>query len=76
MKNLSQVHRRDNFQTAVASYMTNMLINNQELTELRRIFEASDVDNDGTLSREELRQSMQAAEVLLGLSEESIDRIF
>lgn len=65
MENLTQAPTRDDFQTSVASYITKMLINNQELVELRKVFEGADLDNDGTLSREELKHSMDAIKDIL-----------
>ena len=76
MENLVQVPIRDDFQIAVASYITKMLINNQELVELRKVFEAADLDNDGTLSREELNQSMEAVKSILQIEEENLEEIF
>ena len=76
MENLAQAPSRDDFQTAVASYMTKMLINNQELVELRRVFEAADINNDGTLSHEELKQSMEAVKDILCIEESNLEEIF
>lgn len=56
--------------------MTNVLINDQELTELRRIFEACDKNKDGMLCREELTRSMQEVTGLLEVEDQLIDEIF
>ena len=71
-----QASERDDFQTAVASYMTKMLINNQELVLLRKVFEAADLDNDGTLNREELKLSMDVVKDVLQISQENLEEIF
>ena len=76
MENLTHAPTRDDFQASVASYITKMLINNQELVELRKVFEGADLDNDGTLSREELKYSMDAIKDILQIEEENLEEIF
>ena len=56
--------------------MTKMLINNQELVELRRVFEVADDDDDGTLSREELKTSMDAVKNVIEVEEKNLEEIF
>ena len=56
--------------------MTKMLINNQELVELRRVFEVADDDDDGTLSREELKTSMNAVKNVIEVEEKNLEEIF
>ena len=48
------VTKRDAFQSAVTSYISNILIKSQDMEELRRIFNEADADKDGTLNFEEL----------------------
>ena len=51
---LKESSNRDHFQSAVASYITNMFVESEDLEELRRVFDRADTDNSGTLSQEEL----------------------
>ena len=51
---VAKASKRDAFQLAVTSYITNMLMKRQDLEELRRVFDQADTDKSGTLSREEL----------------------
>ena len=43
------VTKRDAFQSAVTSYISNILIKSQDMEELRRIFNEADDDGNGTL---------------------------
>ena len=52
------VTKRDAFQSAVTSYISNILIKSQDMEELRRIFNEADADKNGTLSFQELTTSM------------------
>ena len=47
---LKESSKRDHFQSAVASYITNMFVKSQDLEELRRVFDHADTDQSGTLS--------------------------
>lgn len=44
------VTKRDAFQSAVTSYISNILVCSQDMEELRRIFNEADTDENGAIN--------------------------
>lgn len=55
MKTLS---RANTFQKSIISYMNQLNLQQNDINELRKQFEAIDSNNDGTLSTDEIRDIM------------------
>ena len=70
------VTKRDAFQSAVTSYISNILINSQDMEENRRIFNEADMDKSGTLNFEELATAMRKVQSLKHLEEAKLRKIF
>jgi calcium-dependent protein kinase len=74
VKNMESFIFKTKLQEAIFMYIFNALVSQGEKEELIRTFKAMDVNNDGVLSKQELRQGLIAAGKMF--SDEEIDEIF
>jgi len=56
--NLASFTKATTFQSGVCSILANLMTKSSDLTELRNLFTQWDVNNDGELSFDELKQNM------------------
>jgi len=75
LNNLRNFHAQQKFQQAVVTYITHNLVKKAEVHNLRNIYKMLDKDNDGRLSKSELKDAFRE---ILGtvLADIDIDNIF
>ena len=65
---------QNEFQLAVWTYISSHLVENQEKKELEEIFKRIDKDNNGVLSKEEIKQALEESE--LSADDNDVDSLF
>ena len=58
-QNLATFYKATNFQKTILSILSGLMVQQEELKDLKSLFIKMDTNKDGTLSKEELRNGLQ-----------------
>jgi len=76
LKNLREFYVQDAFQKAVLIFIASHLIDHEYEKNLRELFSECDLDNDGQISRAELREGYRGMTFSKDVAENEIEEIF
>ena len=65
LENLNQFKKMNTFQTGIVCLLSNMILQEKDVKELRKVFEKCDKDNNGVLSATEISENF--GEIIGGL---------
>lgn len=75
LDNMKAFHSNSKLQMATYAYLTSYLMTQKEEQELRRIFSELDLNGDGEISKEEIRQGYEKISQTSYLSEEELNQL-